>query len=64
MTKIFIDYFCENGLHVRNPSCVDFSAQKTVHCNTKNAYISEITFLALVPCKESIKNVLKKIKFI
>ena len=23
---------------------------KTVHCSTKNAYTSEITFLALVPC--------------
>ena len=64
MTRIFLDYFCENELHVRNPSCVYFSAKKTVHCNTKNAYISEITFLALVPCKESTKHVLKKIKLI
>ena len=26
--------------------------QKTVHCSTKNAYTSEITFLALHPCSK------------
>ena len=46
-TEYFIDYFCENGFHVRlrHPSCVYFSAQ-----SAKNAYTSKITFLALVPC--------------
>ena len=29
-----------------------FFRPKTVHCSTKNAYTSEITFLALYPCSE------------
>ena len=49
--EYFIDYFCENGFHVRLwPSvlCLLFHP-KTVHCSAKNACTSEITFLALVP---------------
>ena len=59
--EYFIDYFCENGFHVRlwHPSCVHFSAQSAVHCSTKDAYTSEITFLALVPyCKQTISTFL------
>jgi len=56
----FIDYFCENGLHVRlwHPSCVYFFHPKTVHCSIKNSHTSKIIFLALVPwiIKSIIKN--------
>ena len=50
--EYFIDYFCENGFHVRlwHPSCVYFSTQRQYTALQKNAYTSEITFLALVPC--------------
>ena len=48
--EYFIDYFCENGFHVRlwNPSCVYFSALRQSTAVQKNAYTSEITFLALI----------------
>ena len=32
-----------------HPSCVYITAQRQVHCSTKDAYTSEITFLALLP---------------
>ena len=49
--EYFIDYFCENGFHVSlwYPSCVYLSAQRQYTAVQKNAYTSEIIFLALVP---------------
>ena len=41
---------CMSGCDIR--LVFYFFRPKTVHCSTKNAYTSEITFLALHPCSE------------
>ena len=52
--KVFVSL--KNFLNINHfielwhPSFVYFFRPKTVHCSTENAYTSEITFLALVPC--------------
>ena len=50
MTRYFIDFFVKmdsmSGCGIR---LLFTFRPKTVHCSTKNAYTSEITFLALVP---------------
>ena len=52
MTRIFHLLFCGKGIPcqaVTSILCLLF-CPKAIHCSTKNAYTSEITFLALVPC--------------
>ena len=52
MTRIFHRLFLWKWIPCQAVTCVLclLFRPKTVHCSTKNAYTSEITFLALVPC--------------
>ena len=58
MTEYFIDFLCERWIPcqaVTSVLCLLFRP-KTVHCSTKDAYTSEITFLALVPWFRLLRN--------
>jgi len=49
--EYFIDFLCERWIPCQASTsvlCLHYRP-KTVYCSTKNAYTSEITFLALVP---------------
>ena len=50
--EYFIDYLCERWIPCEASTSVLFLHYRpvTVHCSTKDAYTSEITFLALNPC--------------
>ena len=50
--EYFIDFLCERWIPcqaVTSVLCLHYRPE-TVHCSTKDAYTSEITFLALKPC--------------
>jgi len=50
--EYFIDYLCERLIPCQASTsvlCLHYRSE-TVHCSTKDAYTSEITFLALNPC--------------
>ena len=47
--EYFIDYLCERWIPCQASTYVYITAHVTVHCSTKDAYTSEITFLALNP---------------
>ena len=50
--EYFIDFLCERWIPCQASTsvlCLHYRPE-TVHCSTKDAYTSEITFLALHPC--------------
>ena len=62
MTRIFHWFLCERWIPCQaltSVLCLHYRP-KTVHCSTKDVYTSEITFLALHPCKQQTFNKLKQ----
>ena len=53
LSEYFIDFLCERWIPCQASAsvlCLHYRPE-TVHCSTKDVYTSEITFLALQPCR-------------